>query len=291
MYDLHQHSPDETPYLYDPVTSVDSQLAKSVASLELAGYRVQLQDFKVSTLPTGWTSGIHRHRYYEVDIILSGHGETATMPTQRIGPGTVMYHPPEFPHAWQVFPGTPCQVFSMGFTVSSALPFRFPIHWPVQLDLITEAQFWLSDARQESFGRQDRLTLRLGIVLSRVLALMVGSSTLPPAIDRMEMLDRFLCDHLDQPLALDDIAEQLCVSRRTLTRLVHAQTGGSVMQRLLTFRMIHAAELLGQSDLPLKEIAEQVGIPQVAYFCRCFRRHFDCTPIDYRRRMRTTVHR
>ena len=88
---------------------------------------------------------------------------------------------------------------------------------------------------------------------------------------------------LAAPLSLDDIAEYLCVSRRTLTRLVATHTGSTVMARLQTFRLLRAAELLWQTDHALATVAEKAGIPHLSYFCRCFRRHFGVTPMQYRR--------
>jgi AraC-like DNA-binding protein len=280
----------DAPYLYEEGTvPVEASLAAAVATLPLGGRRVYLRDFKHITLDAGWTSGIHRHRYCEVDLLLDGHGETASMPVQQVGPGGVLFHAPDAPHAWQAAPGKRCQVLSFGFRTEPALSVIRPARWPVLPDLVTEAHLLLHDGNLAMPGWGERLPLRIATLLSRLLPIMAGQDAQgveqARQTERIDALDQFLHAHLHRPLALDEIAEHLCMSRRTLTRLVQAHTGSSVMQRLQTFRLIHAAELLSQTPLTLTEIAERTGIPQLSYFCRCFRQHFGCSPTHYRRHL------
>ena len=281
------------PFWHANPAPVDPWLADAVAALSLDGLRYLLRDFKHATMEAGWTSGIHRHHYSEVDLLLVGSGETSSVPVQRLSPGHILLHGPGVPHAWQAPAGHACDVLSIGFTTEPEIALALPARWPCSPELVTEAQLLVDDMQREAPGWRDRLPLRIGIILSRALALLTrGSSDAGQSLgtDRMAALDRFLREHLAAPLTLDEIADHLCVSRRTLTRLLREQTGSTVMERLRTFRLVHAAELLWQTDLPLATIAERVGIAQPAYFCRCFLRHFTCTPIHYRRQLRAAHH-
>jgi AraC-like DNA-binding protein len=281
----------EAPHWMDAPDPVAAPLVAAVAALPLGPWHVYLHDFKHLTLDAGWVSGIHRHHYCEVDLLLEGHGESASMPVQPVGPGTLIYHAADVAHAWQASPGHPCRVLSLGFHTEPALAVTRPARWPVVADLLTEAQLLLQDLRQAQPGWEARLPLRLGAMLSRLLPIMAGTDNpvmgRVPQAPRLDALDRYLHAHLREPLTLNAIAEHLCVSRRTLTRIVQAHTGSSVMQRLHTFRLIHAAELLARTELNVAAVAERAGIPQLAYFCRCFRRHFGCSPTAYRRQLIT----
>ncbi|OPZ84300.1 MAG: HTH-type transcriptional activator RhaS [bacterium ADurb.Bin429] len=280
------------PYWMDATEPVEASLATTVAMLPIGQWRVRLCDFKEITLDAGWSSGIHRHRYCEVDLLLVGHGATASMPLQPITPGTILFHAPDTLHAWQASPGHCCRVLSLGFWTEPELDVIHPRRWPVLPELLTEAALLMQDIQHAQPGWDTRLPLRLGLMLARLLPIMAGD-TLPvgrrayPAAC-LTALDEFLHAHLHEPLSLDTIAEHLCLSRRTLTRIVRSYTGSSVMQRLQTFRLLHAAELLARTDWSLTKISERAGIPQLSYFCRCFRRHFGCSPTAYRRQLEHT---
>ncbi len=267
---------------------VESWLVTAVAALPVGGIRLHLRDFKHITLDAGWSSGIHRHQYHEIDILLTGHGETATVPVQRLGPGNYLLHGTGVPHAWRALPGFSCDVLSIGFTADPAIHLTLPARWPLSSELVAEARLLLNDMQQQLPGWCDRLPLRIGAILSTGIGLLTDASRTGHAhgSDRLEALDRYLHDHLHELLTLDQLAEHLCISRRTLTRLLREQTGSTVMDRLRTFRLVHAAELLRQTNLSLAEIAERTGFAQSAYFTRCFCRHFNCPPARYRRQLR-----
>jgi AraC-like DNA-binding protein len=46
--------------------------------------------------------------------------------------------------------------------------------------------------------------------------------------------------------------------------------------------MEKAKMLLGQSDIPIAEIADYVGISSRQYFHLLFKKYTDCTPVAYR---------
>jgi AraC-like DNA-binding protein len=91
-------------------------------------------------------------------------------------------------------------------------------------------------------------------------------------------------DNLVNPITLPDVAANAGVSLSQLTHAYQKQRGQTVGQRLISLRMEQAAYLLRETDRPLKQISEQVGIHQSAYLCRLFRKHFRLTPGMYRKR-------
>lgn len=94
---------------------------------------------------------------------------------------------------------------------------------------------------------------------------------------------RFIHDNLAQPLPLPEIAAQVHVSPRHLSRLVRRFTGVSPAQYVTQARMDRARGLLSHSVLPVKEVAVQVGYPDVHHFTRAFAAQVGCPPAEYRR--------
>jgi len=71
-------------------------------------------------------------------------------------------------------------------------------------------------------------------------------------------------------------------SRMQLYRLIKKNTGVSFIDYISNLRMLHAKRLLISSDLPVKQIAEHVGLEE-NYFYRFFRNYTNTTPYDYRK--------
>jgi AraC family transcriptional regulator, regulatory protein of adaptative response / methylphosphotriester-DNA alkyltransferase methyltransferase len=87
-------------------------------------------------------------------------------------------------------------------------------------------------------------------------------------------------------LDLDQLAREIATSRRQLQR-VFAEVGDtSFREYLAKVRMRHAARLLREGAIPVREVAQSVGYRQPAQFAKAFRRHHDVSPSTYRSRSR-----
>ncbi len=87
---------------------------------------------------------------------------------------------------------------------------------------------------------------------------------------------------LTLPLTLQYFAGELNVNSSYLSNLFRQQTGVTITDYVTDKRMSHAATLLGYTQRPIKTIAKQVGIPDVQYFSRLFKRRMGMTPTQYR---------
>ena len=94
---------------------------------------------------------------------------------------------------------------------------------------------------------------------------------------------RFIHDNLNRPLPLAEIAAQVHLSPRHLSRLFTRFTGKSPAHYITHARMDRARGLLLRSLAPIKEIAAMVGYPDVHHFTRAFAAHFGCPPGEMRR--------
>lgn len=94
---------------------------------------------------------------------------------------------------------------------------------------------------------------------------------------------QWIKDHMQEPIALPHIAEQVGLSPHYVSKLFREETGSSVSQYITRLRMEKAVELLKHTNKKVYEIAEEVGIPSYRYFTVTFRNWTGVSPTDYKR--------
>lgn len=94
---------------------------------------------------------------------------------------------------------------------------------------------------------------------------------------------RFIHDNLNRPLSVSEIANQVHASPRHLSRLFERFTGTSPASYITQSRLDRACGLLAHSAMPIKDVADAVGYPDVHHFTRVFAQRLGCPPGEYRR--------
>lgn len=95
--------------------------------------------------------------------------------------------------------------------------------------------------------------------------------------------EEWLKDHHQRIDAVGRAVEMAGVPERTLKRRFKAATGLSLIEYLQNLRIEQAKALLETTDLPVEEIAAQVGYADTSFFRRLFKRLVGLTPVAYRR--------
>ncbi|MFD4246794.1 helix-turn-helix domain-containing protein [Streptomyces sp. NPDC058525] len=90
--------------------------------------------------------------------------------------------------------------------------------------------------------------------------------------------------NLHQPLTVDQLARHAGMSRRTLIRRFHADTGRPPMRWLLDARLGLARELLEASDLTVEAVARRCGLGTPANFRTLFKANVGVPPRAYQER-------
>ncbi|MET7682410.1 helix-turn-helix domain-containing protein [Streptomyces sp. NPDC005423] len=93
---------------------------------------------------------------------------------------------------------------------------------------------------------------------------------------------------LDEPLALADLARHAGMSRRTFARRFNEEVGLSPGRWLIQQRVARARHLLEASDLPVDQIAGQVGFATGASLRQHLHAAIGVSPQAYRRTFQTT---
>ncbi len=88
----------------------------------------------------------------------------------------------------------------------------------------------------------------------------------------------FIMSNRCEKLRAGDIADELKVSREHLSRVFRQETGMTVHDYIMRRKLDLADDLLMQSRLSCKEIAEKLGFDDPAVFVRAYRRERGVTP-------------
>lgn len=95
---------------------------------------------------------------------------------------------------------------------------------------------------------------------------------------------RFIRRHADRPLQVDDIAEAVALSRRSLQQRFSKAIGRSVHSQILRERVNRITQLLVETDLTVAQIAERMSFSSAKQLDRVFTRFQGTTPTAYRLR-------
>jgi AraC-like DNA-binding protein len=81
---------------------------------------------------------------------------------------------------------------------------------------------------------------------------------------------------------VDELGEELHLSRAQLFRKVNALTGSTPKELLRLYRIRKAASLLAAGKDNITTIMYEVGFKSPSHFAKCFRKYFGKNPSEYR---------
>lgn len=120
----------------------------------------------------------------------------------------------------------------------------------------------------------------LGLLIDRVGLVDAPENTRTAFIrDVLEYLQQ----HHTEPLSAGQIAAHFGYSRSRFSHIFNAQLGYTLSDYLGALRCRHAAQLLRETDMPVSDIAMQVGFESLRTFYRAFKKQYDMTPNTYAR--------
>lgn len=105
--------------------------------------------------------------------------------------------------------------------------------------------------------------------------------------NKMEHAKFFIERNYDRKIRLEDIAKEVCLSPKYISRAFKEQTGYSFNDYRLKIKMTQAQKTLKNSDHSVGEIARQFGYQNVESFVRLFKKMTGETPTEFRSRQLT----
>jgi signal transduction histidine kinase/DNA-binding response OmpR family regulator len=99
----------------------------------------------------------------------------------------------------------------------------------------------------------------------------------------LQRLNKYIESHLaDNELRIDNLASEMAMSRTTFYNKVKILTGLTANNYLIDFKIKKAKNLLQKHNLPIQEIAFELGFVSQRYFSTVFKQHTGKTPTEHR---------
>ena len=249
--------------------------------------------------------GPHVHRHWEIGYVVEGTTRIGVMGGREIFllPGSLWCLPPNLNH-W-VEHGSEPKHHSLwvGFDLK-AVEHRHPewealhlLRQTASVDSVSHLERHFRQVIREgtisSVHQAAGLRLAIDSLVLEVVRAIAGAKEAPsraalhPAILRaMGIVE----GRFRENWTLNELAEQVGLSRGRLAELFSRETGCSIHKFLTKVRVSHAQGLLTHSDLPIGDIASECGFATIQHFSRVFKEVHGQTPIEFRRRLGAPSH-
>jgi transcriptional regulator GlxA family with amidase domain len=100
--------------------------------------------------------------------------------------------------------------------------------------------------------------------------------------------ERYVREHLDRQVTVEEMARRAGTSSRTLARRLREQLGTTPLRFVQRLRVDRAVHLLETTGTSVEEVAGKVGYADAAAFRRVFRRDTGRSPREFRPRSERT---
>lgn len=98
-----------------------------------------------------------------------------------------------------------------------------------------------------------------------------------------ELTQQYILQNLQSRITLGKICLNLHCSKATLTESFRRECGMTVVQFLTQKRLERACDLLAETKLPVRRVAEECGFSGVEYFSGQFKKYYGIAPLAYRK--------
>lgn len=95
----------------------------------------------------------------------------------------------------------------------------------------------------------------------------------------------FIEQHCGESLTIEQVAREAYLSASRLSHIIKDELGMTLIDYLSKTRVQKAKERLNQREVPIAQIAQEVGFSDQSYFTKVFKKVEGCTPKDYRKNL------
>lgn len=133
--------------------------------------------------------------------------------------------------------------------------------------------------------------MRINEKLSNLLTLIMKESWNPDnkmttSRKRLELenIKKYLDEHYTEHISLEDLSNQFFINKFYLTKIFKESYGITINNYLISKRITKAKQYLRFTDMTVDEIAQAIGISDVNYFCRMFKKVEGMSPTTYKKK-------
>ena len=102
---------------------------------------------------------------------------------------------------------------------------------------------------------------------------------------------RYIRENACRGVRVEEVAAHVALSCSTLRRRFHHALSRSVYDEIMRVRLARARELLTETEMPLLQIAQEIGYEHQEYFGAIFKSHTGMTPIQFRQANQSRIPR
>lgn len=123
---------------------------------------------------------------------------------------------------------------------------------------------------------------QLLILLCRRSDTGTAASNQPPHHAKtVQQVQDYLCEHYNQRITLEFLADRQNISMTLLKRIFKEQTGTTIITYLTDLRIEAAKRMIQEGNLNFSQIAEAVGYDNIYYFSNLFKKNTGMTLTEY----------
>lgn len=97
---------------------------------------------------------------------------------------------------------------------------------------------------------------------------------------------RYMTEHYDT-ITLKELSQFFNYSERQMTRILSEYTGKSFTELIQNIKLTKACEMLKSPEISIQDIIDTIGYSNSSYFYRLFKKQYQITPAEYRKRLFT----
>ena len=160
-------------------------------------------------------------------------------------------------------------------------PMQLPHSNPLSYDNKTTLSQCVLRNKHRSIGLRVESRGILFLLLSRFLE--KAKKKVEAEDKRIQKAINYIHTHISQPITIEELANQACLSKDHLIRLFKKEAGDSPLQ-YINHRKIEQAQLMLVTDnISVKRIAYMLGYNDYSYFIRLFKKITGVSPLEYRK--------
>ncbi|MBN1673993.1 MAG: helix-turn-helix domain-containing protein [Kiritimatiellae bacterium] len=228
-------------------------------------------------LPSDWRIPAHGHSFYELIVVIQGKTYVEMCGQKIHGTmGDLLFYPRDCPHLERADdPGSPLEKYYLGWdgpdfgapllTHDRDGRARMLIQW-----LYEE---WLAAHRKDS-----------AVILSLFAALISEVARLARYTERTFVQDvrAFVRDNIDRAFRVEELARIANMSKYHFIREYKTLTGRTPMEDVRMLRIETAKKLIITTDMPLRAVADKVGVSDEYHLSKMFKKYLDLPPGYFR---------
>jgi AraC-like DNA-binding protein len=271
----------------------------------LAGFHADLPDPEVPELvhvgeqwaPAHFVIPRHMHPVWEFYLQLDGQSQWESAGTRYVlRPGSFFAAPPNVRHAMEEEPKAKHHYFFAAMRLEKILE-RHPalkeawrqrrcVHFPHGESVMPPFRQLIREVSMRLPHRGEGLRAALDYLVieaSRLFERSAEDRVLVPGHPAVQTAAQLLQNHPAQPWRLADLGRLAGVSPNHLVQLFRREIGLSPHQYLLRQRIERAKEMLRGSDVPITQMALELGFSSSQHFAKMFRHLAGCSAVQFRR--------